>query len=340
MPKGGGCGSPCHASPVPISTTSCAPPRRREPQGMTAGQVKAVVAEAEEFKPEPPRPLMRELPPADRFPVEALGEILAAAARAIHDKVQAPMAICAQSVLAAATLAVQAHADVELPTRQVRPSSCFFVTVAASGERKTACDTEALWPIRKHEARLRAEHELEAAHHQNELDSWHAERKRILNKKTSAESKREALEELLGPPPSAPLTPMLTCPGPTYEGLCKLLAVGQPSVRRRGRAVHRRPRSERRKQAAHGRRPVLGVGRRADPPGARRRRQHHFTGAPGCDASDGSARRRRDPVVGSPAVEPGIFVAHPRNRTRIGGGQPAMARSGPLERCGAEALRR
>src|SRR5947207_9941681 len=63
-------------------------------------------------KPEPPRPLMRELPPADPFPVDVLGVVLGAAARAIHDRVQAPLAIGAQSVLGAATLAVQAHADV------------------------------------------------------------------------------------------------------------------------------------------------------------------------------------------------------------------------------------
>ena len=50
---------------------------------------------------EPPRPLMRELPPADPFPVDALGEVLAPAARAIHDRVQAPLAICGQSLLAA-----------------------------------------------------------------------------------------------------------------------------------------------------------------------------------------------------------------------------------------------
>ena len=34
----------------------------------------------------------------------------------------------------------------------------------------------------------------------------------------------------LGPPPAAPLTPMLTCPEPTYEGLCKHLVSGQPSI--------------------------------------------------------------------------------------------------------------
>jgi len=34
----------------------------------------------------------------------------------------------------------------------------------------------------------------------------------------------------LGPPPAAPLYPMLTCPEPTFEGLCRLFPVGWPSL--------------------------------------------------------------------------------------------------------------
>src|SRR4051794_33295821 len=70
------------------------------------------------------------------------------------------MGICAQSVLACATLASQGHADVELPTGQTRPCSNYFVTVAESGERKSSADAEALWPIRTHERKLREEFEV------------------------------------------------------------------------------------------------------------------------------------------------------------------------------------
>ena len=58
----------------------------------------AIVEQAEEMRAEPPRPLTRPMPPADAFPVDALGDVLGAAARAIHDRVQAPLAICSQSV--------------------------------------------------------------------------------------------------------------------------------------------------------------------------------------------------------------------------------------------------
>ena len=88
-----------------------------------AAEIRSIVENAEEVKIEPPRPLMRELPPADPFPADALGDVLGAAARAIRDRVQAPLAICAQSIISAATLAVQAHADVVLPIGQARPLS-------------------------------------------------------------------------------------------------------------------------------------------------------------------------------------------------------------------------
>ena len=92
---------------------------------------------AEEFVPEAPRPLSGDIPPALPYPVEQLGPILALAAKALNRIVQAPDAICAQSVLAAAALAVQGHADVEINGRQ-HPISENFVTIGVSGERSKA----------------------------------------------------------------------------------------------------------------------------------------------------------------------------------------------------------
>jgi hypothetical protein len=187
---------------------------------------------ASDTQPEPPRPLMRELPPADPFPVEALGDVLKLAARAVHDRVQAPVAMCGQSVLAAATLAVQAHADVELPTGKTRPLTNFFASVAETGERKSAVDEEALWAVRKREATLRERYDAERLTYENDKLAWEKARDTaIKDKKVRGDRARikEALDAL-GPSPVPPLEPILTSGEPTYEGLCKLLALGWPSV--------------------------------------------------------------------------------------------------------------
>ena len=80
-----------------------------------AERMRAALEEAEEVRPEPPRPLTRDMPPANRFPIEALGDVLAPAAHAINDRVQPPIAMCDQSVIAVAALATQGHASVRLP---------------------------------------------------------------------------------------------------------------------------------------------------------------------------------------------------------------------------------
>src|SRR4051812_39186499 len=55
-------------------------------------------------------PLFPPLPPAASYPVQALGPVLGQAASAIASKVQVPLAMAAQSVLATASLAAQPHA--------------------------------------------------------------------------------------------------------------------------------------------------------------------------------------------------------------------------------------
>jgi hypothetical protein len=199
---------------------------------MTASQVKAAFDVAEEYRLEPPRPLTRELPEPDPFPVDALGGVLGDAAQAIHDKTQAPLPICGQSVLAAATLATQAHADIELPTGQRRPLSAFYLSIAATGERKSACDHEALWPVRKREAALREKYDIDLEPWCNDMDAWESQRKQILGDKgkhSNRASKKAALDTL-GPAPTKPLFPMLRCDEPTLEGLAKLFATGHPSL--------------------------------------------------------------------------------------------------------------
>ena len=195
---------------------------------MGVAKIKAALDQSNDVKAEPPKPLMRPAGEPEAFPMLALGDILGGAARAIVDKVQVPDAMAAQSVLAAASLASQGLVDIELPTGQRRPVSCFFITVAASGERKSASDNIATQPVVEREKELRRRFQVDREEYERKRDSYDVERRRILNKKSKSEREREL--DQLGPPPCRPVEPLLTCPEPTIEGLHRLLAEGQPSV--------------------------------------------------------------------------------------------------------------
>jgi hypothetical protein len=189
--------------------------------GNGAAPIRVAAPEPEPVAADAPIPLFPALPKAERFPIEALGPALSRAAAAISRKVQVPEAIAAQAVLAAAALAAQAHADVMLPYGQTRPLSLFFVTVAASGDRKSTADNEALWPIRKREKKLKEEHERAHSEWKIACAAWNAEKKKIeADKKLDLDQRRTALAEI-GPEPEPPLYPFLTAPEPTIEGLVK-----------------------------------------------------------------------------------------------------------------------
>jgi Protein of unknown function (DUF3987) len=166
-------------------------------------------------------PLFPAMPAAERYPVDALGPILANAAAAIARKVQAPEPIAGQAVLAAASLVAQAHADVMMPFGQTRPLSLYMATIAGSGDRKSSADNEALWPIRKRERALKEAYERDIQSWSIEEAAWKAERRQIeINRKLDASDRCSQLT-LLGPEPKPPLYPFLTAPDPTVEGLAK-----------------------------------------------------------------------------------------------------------------------
>lgn len=180
---------------------------------------------------EPPRPLTRSIAEAEALPLDALGLVLADAAEAIHRKVRAHLSICATSVLAAVNYAVQGHADVELPNGQSRPLSLYFVSIAESGDRKSSTDHEALRPIYAREADLRDQYEASLPIYLNDKLAYDRARDTALKANAKADRSiiRQALDRL-GPPPAPALKPSLLCSEPTYEGLFKLFALGQPSL--------------------------------------------------------------------------------------------------------------
>jgi hypothetical protein len=173
------------------------------------------------------RPLFRSLPPATAFPAAALGP-LRDPAEAVQMRTQAPLALCAQSVLAAATLAVQAHRDVELPGGGKKPLTGLFVSVAESGERKTTVDKIALAPVYRVEAQWRDDSAATIDHHKADLAAWKAAAEAIKKKgKGDRALIRDGLLNL-GPEPKPPPHPMLLVADPTPEGLVLHLADGRP----------------------------------------------------------------------------------------------------------------
>ncbi len=199
---------------------------------MSIQHINDCIEQAVEVVPEAPKPLRRKIAKANPFPVEVLPLPIKNAVLAIHDKIQAPIAICAQSVLSTVTLAVQALADVELPIGTVKPISNNYFSVAATGERKTSCDSLALVPIKQYEQKLAQAYKNEKQAWDAKHAAWQAQQNQILRDKgkyASQQEKEAALSALI-PPPPMPLLPLLTCPEPTYEGLCRYLIHGQPSV--------------------------------------------------------------------------------------------------------------
>lgn len=141
--------------------------------------------------PDPKQPLFRPLPPPEAFPLAALGA-LEPAASAVQQLTQAPAAICAQSVLAAATLAVQAHYDVELPTGR-KPLTALYLSIAESGERKTSTDALATEAIKLHESRFAEQDEAARAAYWADREAWKAATETA--KKANAKGGRTAIRE-------------------------------------------------------------------------------------------------------------------------------------------------
>jgi hypothetical protein len=185
----------------------------------------------------PPDPLRRATIAPEPYPVEALGPILKPALEALQRTLQAPVPLISQSLLGAAALAAQAHANVTIDGR-IYPLSLFLMTIGASGERKTGVDNLVLKPIQAHQRELVDSHKLASADHKIASRIWEqAEAAAIKEKvidlgkiRAGRKEKEEALKALGDDPPEPPLLPNLLVGDPTSEGLFKLFANGQPSL--------------------------------------------------------------------------------------------------------------
>jgi len=176
-------------------------------------------------EPLEPLPLHRLIADPPPYPIEALGDVLAPAVRALQSIIKAPDAVCAQSVLGAAALACQPFANIEIDGRII-PLSLFLITVAESGERKSATDQVALQPIYAWQQMLVEVYRSEYNNYQRLSEAWEAQKKDFFKNI----KQNTALTPFNIPEPIKPLEPLVLLDEPTYEGVVKLLAIGQPSI--------------------------------------------------------------------------------------------------------------
>ncbi len=164
-----------------------------------------------------PQALIESNAVAEPYPVHALGDILGPAVERMAEVIGVPQALAAQSVLAASALATQGHAGLHLDGRDY-PLSLYLITVAASGDRKTAADRFALLPARQWERE-------QWQRYREQLNHYRAAQRQV--QRVNAAGPEPTHRVPLDAEPSAP---RLITTDPTIEALIKGLCHDLPSM--------------------------------------------------------------------------------------------------------------
>lgn len=177
--------------------------------------------------PEAPEPLFRNVGEPERFPLDQMPLVLKQGAMGVQGRTQAPIALCAQSCLAALSLGASRLADIRLPSGQSRPLSLYLITIAASGERKSSADNEASKPIMKWESQEAIAYQQDMETYRIKAASFETAEKELHKRFKKDRVKLEDELRKLGPPPPAPFCPFALVGGdPTPEGLWLQLSTG------------------------------------------------------------------------------------------------------------------
>jgi putative DNA primase/helicase len=171
------------------------------------------------------------------YPRAALPDAIRSAVDEVQGFTQAPVALVAASALAALSLSAQALADVRRAEGLSGPSGLYFMTVADSGERKTASDHFFTGPVRQWEVE-----QIEAAKpilsdFRATQGAWTARRDGLLAAIRQAQSKgkstadlERALQDLEPLQPVAPRLPRILRADSTSEALAYNLVFEWPSA--------------------------------------------------------------------------------------------------------------
>lgn len=172
-----------------------------------------------------PEPLLRQKAEGRPLPVEHLGP-LKAPTEAIAALTAAPIEIAFQSVLATSSLATQHLVNVET-LAGLAPLSLFLITIAASGERKSACDRLATksvhdWEEESYPAYLKALTDFEREKEVYDINHR-------LTSKAKADN-QTVIEADWPEAPEPPVLPRKLLSDITFEGVLRHLEDGDPSI--------------------------------------------------------------------------------------------------------------
>jgi hypothetical protein len=182
----------------------------------------------EDFLPEGPQPLVREIKAGQPYPIDALGP-LKGYVEYVRGRTLAPSAISAQSALSVASLAVMGFADVETLVGSC-PTALYFLSIANSGERKSTCDSFFMKPIRNYESEAAVLQAKAMERWADESAIWKAKHAELIKQaKDGDELAKEGLKDL-GPQPVPPPSGDIVVTEPTFEGLTRAFKEGRPAL--------------------------------------------------------------------------------------------------------------
>jgi len=182
------------------------------------------------------QPLISKIDPQP-YPMEVLPPLVRCAVEEVQAFVKAPVPLIAQSALAAMSLAIQAHNDIERADKLNGPCSLFMLAIAESGERKSSCDGYFTKAIRDYEAQQREMFKPLIDAYKSDIEILEAQRSgikeaiKVAAKKNDKSPKdlKARLHDLDKDMPTAPRVPSLIYGDATPEALTYSLAKEWPS---------------------------------------------------------------------------------------------------------------
>jgi len=153
----------------------------------------------------------------------------------VADFIKAPIPLIATSALAALSLAIQAHTDVERAEKLSGPCGLFLLAIADSGERKSTCDAFFTTAIRDYQAQQQDAAKPLIQAYKSEHDAWEAQRsglkekiKALAKEGKPSTAQVQQLHDLDADEPTAPRVPRLIYGDATPEALTYALAKQWP----------------------------------------------------------------------------------------------------------------